>query len=181
MAGSYGELYNPASGMCLDEPSAAAVSGTAVQIEPCDASGDDATREQAWKLGPSPFTSGVPGMCMTYGHTNPGAPVYIAACNGSSGQKFGLGLDTLDGFNAIEGPGGKCISVTNDGTLDGSVLVLGPCAADLSEYWMVGADGTLLNALSEKCLADPSNSTASGKQLVLEDCYGAAGEIWATS
>jgi ricin-type beta-trefoil lectin protein/putative Ig domain-containing protein len=177
MAGSDGELYNPASGMCLDEPSTVPASGTAVQIEPCDES-----LEQAWKLGPSPITSGVAGMCMTYGATSGGAPVYIAACNGSSTQKFALALDNLDGFNAIDGPGGKCVSVKNNGTIDGSGLVFETCTLnDPSQFWLVTADGTLENAFSEKCLADPSNSTTSGKQLVLEDCYGAAGELWATS
>lgn len=169
IVGSDGELYNPVSGRCLNDP----VVGTQLVIWDCNN-----TARQAWTLPPSPITSGDAGKCVSdAGNSGSnGAAIVSSACDGAAQQKFTIGLD---GTLRIHG---KCLNVKGQATTDGSVVNLNTCGANFpAEYWALTADGTIENLQSEKCLAVPANSAANGRQLAIEDCYGEPGEIWAVS
>jgi hypothetical protein len=48
----------------------------------------------------------------------------------------------------------------------------------LTQIWLPGPGGELINAASGKCLDDPGDGP-SGTALTQEDCYGQLGELWA--
>ena len=163
ITGETGELYNPAAGMCLDAPGGT-VSGRQADITPCRQAS-----QQAWTLPASPVMSGIAGKCLADGGAR------ISTCDGSSRQKFTLGLGST-----IE-IAGKCLSVAGGSASDGTAVQPSDCDGRTSEVFRVSAFGQLHNPASGKCLADPGNSAANGTHLVIEDCYGLPGEIWAVS
>jgi Ricin-type beta-trefoil lectin domain/Putative Ig domain/Subtilase family len=165
ITGETGELYNPASRMCLNAPGGAA-NGWQVDIASCQQ-----RQQQAWTLPASPITSGISGKCLA----GSGGDVAIYRCDGTDGQRLTLGLDSAIGI------AGKCLNVTGGSADDGTPVRLWNCDGQASEIFRVGAFGMLHNPASGKCLADPGDSTANGTHLVIEDCYGRAGEIWALS
>lgn len=173
IVGAEGELYNPVSGRCLNDPGGSTKNGTQLVIWDCNG-----TARQAWTLPASPITSGVAGKCVSDpgNSASNGAAIVSSACNGAAQQKFTIGLD---GTLRIHG---KCLNVKGQATTDGSVVNLNTCGANFpAEYWALTAGGTIENLQSEKCLAVPANSAINGRQLALEDCYGEPGEIWAVS
>jgi len=166
ITGETGELYNPASRMCLNDPGGARDGGQ-VGIAPCHE-----TRQEAWTLPASPIISGMTGRCA--GDLD-GSRVGIQPCDGTSGQRFTLGLDHTLRI------AGKCLSISGGSADDGTPVRLWDCDGAASEVFRVAAFGQLHNPGSGKCVADPRDSMASGTQLTIEDCYGRPGEIWAVS
>lgn len=166
ITGETGELYNPASRMCLNEPGGAR-DGSQVDIASCHES-----RQEAWTLPASPIMSGLSGKCAA---DLDGRRVGIQPCDGTGGQRFTLGLDSAIRI------GGKCLDITGDSANDGTPVRLWNCDGSASEIFRVSAFGMLHNPGTGKCLADPGDSTASGTQLTIQDCYGLPGEIWAVS
>jgi hypothetical protein len=163
--GETGQLYNPASRMCLNDAGGARDGGQ-VDVESCGGG-----EPEAWTLPASPITSGVTGNCAD----DSGGRLDLASCDGASGQRFTLGTD---GTIRIAG---QCLNVTGGSASDGTPVRLWNCDGTASEVFRVTSFGQLHNPGSGKCLADPGDSTASGTQLALEDCYGLPGEIWAVS
>jgi hypothetical protein len=163
--GETGQLYNPASGMCLSDLGGAG-NGGAAGVASCRGA-----QQQAWTLPASPIMSGLTGECAG-GY---GSRADLSRCDGTEGQRFTLGPD---GTLRIDG---LCLNVTGGSSNDGTPVELSGCTGSASEVFRVTAFGLLHNPESGKCLADPGDSTAAGTQLAIEDCYGLPGEIWAVS
>jgi hypothetical protein len=169
ITGNTGQLYNPASGLCLADPGGARSNGHQLAIEPCRGA-----PWEAWTLPASPVMSGVTGKCaQVLGGS--GAAVAISGCDGSAAQKFTLGLD-----GTIRA-GGKCLSISGNSDDDGTPVQMSRCGATSRQVFQVGEFGMLQNPGSRKCLADPGDAAANGTRLVISDCYGLPGEIWALS
>jgi hypothetical protein len=74
---------------------------------------------------------------------------------------------------------GLCLDA-NSSLLDATSIVANPCASSgtaLSQMWVPGPGGQLMNIWSGRCLADPDNGGL-GTVLTQQDCYGHAGEVW---
>jgi hypothetical protein len=166
ITGEGGELYNPATRMCLNDPGGAR-DGSQVGIAPCHE-----TPLETWTLPASPITSGVAGKCAD---GSDGSRAVIRSCDATGGQQFTLGPD---GTLRIAG---KCLNVTGGSGGDGTPVQLANCDGATSEVFRVTAFGMLHNPGSGKCLTDPGDSAADGTQLVIEDCYGLPGQVWAVS
>jgi hypothetical protein len=168
VTGAGGEVYNPASRMCLNVP-AGGLAGSQLDIAPCTGA-----PAQEWILPASPIVSGVVGRCLDLGGGRAaGTPVIIGKCDGSAAEKFRLGPD-----GTVQS-GGMCLNVTANSATDGSGVRLSACDRAANEIFQFAAYGMIENPGSGKCLADPGDSTASGTRVVLEDCYGLPGEVWA--
>ena len=178
ITGSYGELYNPTSGKCIDDPNSSKTNGTQLDISSCN---DQPW--QYWFLPGSPFESGVAGKCIADASSANGSGVNSYACTGQGDEK--LQVDTAGPY-ALLVLNGKCLNATGNGTVDGTPIQLYSCA-DSSGYaysgnlWFLTAYGQLENAQAQKCLAVPGNSTTNSTRLDLGDCYGEPGEVWSAS
>lgn len=171
LAGS-GEVFNPASGLCLAGPASGA-GGTQVWITGCAPAAS-----QSWTLPASPVPSGIAGKCLDdYGNkTTNGNKIQIYSCDGKAQQKWVL---SPGGTLRVHG---KCLDVYNSSRLIGAKAVLWSCTSGkASQQWLVGPGGELINAHSGDCLADPGDKAANSTALKLGACYGRAGEIWAVT
>jgi Ricin-type beta-trefoil lectin domain/Subtilase family/Putative Ig domain len=167
----FGQLLNPASGLCLADPGGSTAQNTQLRISACDNG-----KAQTWTLAASPIVSGIAGMCLDQPAFD--GPVDIAGCDNQARQQW---IQEPDGTIQI-GPG-SCLDV-GQSALDGARVAAGGCGPpgdNASQVWLLGPGGELINAFSGKCLADPGNATASGTRLRQEDCYGEPGEIWAVN
>jgi hypothetical protein len=73
---------------------------------------------------------------------------------------------------------GKCIAAQNNGTANGTLIVLWSCEGNPNSVWTQRSDGSFVNTRSGTCLTDPSNSLVNGTQLILYTCNGSAAEGW---
>jgi hypothetical protein len=136
---------------CAEDPGNSTVSGTAVELEPCDGSS-----AQSWgDFSDFLFsTTGEPsthqGLCLTaLAKTNltypfeylENTPVAVNTCTPTPSQ----------GSNPI---------------------------SYLNSDWATRPNGEIVNTDANLCLADRGSSTAKGSKLFLEACDGDAGEIW---
>jgi hypothetical protein len=167
--GYQGEVVNPASGLCLDDPSSSTTNGTQLDIETC--SGD---HNQAWTMPASPIQSGITGMCAAdrNGSNANGNYIWLWSCGGQSSQDWTL---SRTGTLLIEG---KCLGVGGRATTNGSPTVLWSCGS-VDQYWAITGTGEIENDSAQKCLA--ASGTGDGARLELEDCVGTPNEIWAQS
>jgi Ricin-type beta-trefoil lectin domain len=109
-----------------------------------------------------------------------GTTVTAEPCSAAvSQQRLALHADL-----SIQG-GSDCLDVPGPELLgspfDGVAVMPNFCVEklELSQQWLAGPGGELVNNFSGKCLDDPG--PGSGTALVQEDCYGEAGEIWAVN
>ena len=145
-----GPIVSAVGTMCAEDPGNSAVSGTPVELEPCNAS-----TAQSWgDFSDFLFsTTGEPathqGLCLTaLAQTNPAfpfeylenTPVAVNTCTPTS-------------------PAGNISYLNSD--------------------WSTRPNGEIVNTDANLCLADRGSSTAKGSKLFLEACDGDAGEIWA--
>jgi GH25 family lysozyme M1 (1,4-beta-N-acetylmuramidase) len=174
-------LYNPGSGMCLDDPAASTTNGTTngtkQVIWPCD--GND---HQEWTLPSGPIQSGIPGKCVddSQNLTTNGNKIDIASCvTGSAAQQWRV---NTDGTVQIHG---KCLNIRGGKTARGTRVNLYSCNGTGAQQWrqVVSGSGVLLqNPHSGLCLADPGSSTVNGTQLQILSCTGTnPGRLWRTS
>jgi hypothetical protein len=182
ITGVYGQLYNPASGKCVDDPGSSISNGKQLDISTCSSTGAD---NQDWLLPASPFDSAVSGKCINANGSSSanGTKVISYTCTGAGNEKLYV---SWAGPYTILVLDGKCLNATSNGTVNGTRIQLYTCANSSDDVydanlWLLTAYGQLENAQAQKCLAIPDNSTANGTQLELEDCYGEPGEVWATS
>jgi hypothetical protein len=166
-----GELLNPQSGKCLDDPALSTTPGTQLEIWDCN----DGPNQQ-WTLPPvvGPVAAGVGGLCLddSADGTADGNKVDVYGCNDTNAQRWELSGSTL--LN-----NGKCLDVFGSGsTADGTLVDLWTCKGGANQVWQPQANGELLNPQSGKCLDDPASSTTPGTQLEIWDCNGGANQQW---
>jgi GH25 family lysozyme M1 (1,4-beta-N-acetylmuramidase) len=170
-------LYNPGSGMCLDDPAASTTNGTKQVVWPCDGN-----NHQEWTLPPGLIQSGVPGKCAddSQNLTADGNKIDIASCaTRSAAQQWRV---STDGTVRIHG---KCLNVRGGRTASGTRVNLYSCSGTAAQQWRQVAEssGTMLqNPHSGLCLADPASSTVNGTQLRILSCSVTnLGRLWRTS
>ena len=156
-----GELLNPNSGRCLDDPSGNTTPG-AVQLQIYDC---NAGPTQVWKLPPGPLT-GPGGLCadVAGADSSTGNAIQLWGCNQTDAQRWSApGDGTVRVF-------GKCLDVNGGGTADGTVVQLWDCNGTAAQTWATQANGTLKNPQSGRCLDDPGNAEKAGDLLEIWDC-----------
>ena len=168
----YGMLRNGLGG-CL--AAAAQAAAEPAGIVPC-------TRKaiMRWTLPAGLLVSGESGECASSQGGVSGLNTLVTAqpCDAGSGeQRMALHADLSiqTGSDCLDVPGPTLVG----SALDGVNVQPNFCVEEfvLSQQWLTGPSGELINNYSGKCLDDPAPGT--GTPLVQEDCYGEAGEIWA--
>jgi RHS repeat-associated protein len=158
------DLVNPASGLCLTDPSSSTTNGTQLQVQTCGTAAG-----QQWRLPEDQtgyVTNGVTAKCMddTSDSSSAGTKVQIYGCLGDGSQTW-----TVNGWALTVN--GQCLEPSGAGTAAGTGLVIEPCTAGTTaQDWAAGPDGWLWNASAAKCADDPSGSTTNGTQLAIEAC-----------
>jgi Ricin-type beta-trefoil lectin domain len=170
-----GQIVNPASGLCLDNPGGTQ-NTIQLQIDDCSA-GNPA---QTWlppyivptSTGDISETANV-NICINdaNGAQKDGAIIRAYPCLPSDNSEIwhvepggDIGLSENTGY---------CIDIQNSGTAPGSVLQLYTCNGGASQQWVAQSDGSLLNPASGLCLEDPGNG-GSGTQLDINTCPSAS-------
>jgi hypothetical protein len=159
---SNGQLRNPVSGRCLDNPAGT----TSLRLYDCSSAAG-----QKWRFPPTQIT-GPAGLCVDVANADP-APataVQLYTCNASDAQRWSALADqTLRVF-------GKCLDVVNGATANGSPVQLWDCNATGSQTWVTQPDGSLLNPQSGRCLDDPNGAGLPGDRLQIHDCNQSAAQ-----
>ncbi|HEV2641048.1 MAG TPA: ricin-type beta-trefoil lectin domain protein [Actinocrinis sp.] len=166
-----GELLNPQSGKCLDDPGGTTTPGTQVEIWDCN----DGANQQ-WTVPPvvGPVASGLSGLCLddNADSTTDGNKIDIYGCNNTTAQQWELTAGTLRN-------NGKCLDVVGPySTADGTLVDLWTCNGGANQVWQPQANGELLNPQSGKCLDDPGSTTTPGTQVEIWDCNNGANQHW---
>jgi hypothetical protein len=167
VAGTRGELINPASGLCLTDPGSATRSGTVPKMGTCHVK-----PYEQWTLPAQPVLTSVVGSCADdhFSEGNNGAVVDMFLCNGTQGQKWSF---RTDGTIRPGLYGSKCVTVRGKPGAVGTKLVLWACSAGGGgQRWTVSRTGGLSGELTlgGVCLAIPSMTAANAAQLVTEAC-----------
>ncbi|MBV6702771.1 ricin-type beta-trefoil lectin domain protein [Kitasatospora aureofaciens] len=123
---------------------------------------------------PSVQITGVGGKCLDLRGASAanGTVAQIYTCTSTAGgQKFNTTGNVLRANN-------KCLTAM--GTAAGSAIQLQPCDGTASQTWTSRADGTLLNAASNRCLAVPGDVSTNSTATALADCASTvpAGQQW---
>jgi hypothetical protein len=180
-----GQLLNPQSGRCLDDPGANTANNTQLVIDDCrtvsTAGGQLAVADERWMApyGMPVITGAVssavdPGLCLDdlKADKTDGNVIDIFTCNGTNAQSWTM---TATGqFQVL----GSCMDVTGGGTADGTKIQLWSCNGSGNQQWRELSDGSLVNPQSGKCLDDPKATTVIRTQLQLATCTGDAEQRW---
>ncbi len=173
-------LYNPASGLCMNDPRDSTHDGTQVNVFTC---GYDFN--EAFMLPAGPVLSGVGGLCLTDPRNSRKAGTKLQAqpCDGSAAQLWTI-FSNPDYVEISPGiffvalgtqHNGLCAQVTGT-TVPGTPVLLGDCGTGLTS-WNPLPDGQVASEFSDLCLA--ASGAGRNRPIVLEPCYGSADELWA--
>jgi hypothetical protein len=170
-------LYNPRSGKCIDDPGGTTTEGTQLEIYDCDLA-----NSQVWPLPyTAPSTTGIitsqvsRGKCVDdfNGSASNNNKIDIWDCNGNTSAQTWTAAP--DGTLQIHG---MCLVTQNDGTSNGTPIVLYGCTGDTNQHWIARSDGTLVNRRSGTCLDDPNAVLTNGTQLQISTCDGLIQQNW---
>jgi hypothetical protein len=75
--------------------------------------------------------------------------------------------------------GNKCLDADNNGTVNGTKVIIWDCNDGTNQKWTVHSDGTITNNLSGLCLDAEEAATANGTKLILWTCNGQTNQQWA--
>jgi beta-glucanase (GH16 family) len=115
---------------------------------------------------------GIDGLCLTDQNSlnTEGNPMYVSACDGSSGQRWSAYTDST-----LRAEGG-CLEVADFGATSGTDVDWYPCNGTVAQSWTHKSNGELVNLYAHLCLTDPGGNT--GSRLDIETCTGSARQIW---
>ena len=171
-----GSLLNPASDLCLDDPSGNTANGTQLQIYTCN------------NLSPQVFhvTAGSPVTALNNG-SGPtkcvdvlgddtggnGTPVDLWDCQGyANDQHWTVNADGT--LRAL----GRCLDIDGNGTASGTKVELYDCDGAGGQQWQQLGDGVLKNPQSGLCLDDPGGNTTNGTVLQVYTCNGGNNQVF---
>jgi hypothetical protein len=77
--------------------------------------------------------------------------------------------------------GKKCLDAYNQGTSNGTKVVIWDCNGQNNQKWNINSDGTITNVNGGLCLDANSAGTANGTKLVLWTCNGGSNQKWSRS
>jgi hypothetical protein len=75
--------------------------------------------------------------------------------------------------------GSKCLDALNQGTTNGTPVVVWDCNGQANQQWTVNANGTITGVQSGLCLDANNQGAGNGTQLILWACNGQANQQWA--
>jgi len=168
-------LYNPDSGLCLDD--AVATNGTQLELYACG-QGDP----EIWTMPyTDPTATGeitsqiAAGWCLDnwQGATTNNNKVDIYTCNGGTDSQEW----TVEADGTIQVAGG-CLAVAGGGTANGTLVEWYPCIGVSNQDWIYRSDGTLYNMNSGTCLDDPYAHLVDGTQQQIWGCNGNIQQSW---
>ncbi|MER6161023.1 ricin-type beta-trefoil lectin domain protein [Streptomyces sp. NPDC001868] len=171
-----GEMYNPATGKCLDDRPSSAPGG-GLTLRTC-AGKDTQSFTVAGVHGPSPSPPVTGALelpddgaaCLDHGRSGEGADVRAWACApGSADQRWTVTDDTVR--EGTDDKNGRCLTNLKGGTDDGNPIVLDTCDGGTSQQWQFRDDGSVHNPASDKCLANAA-------QPVIRTCDGGVLQSW---
>jgi GH25 family lysozyme M1 (1,4-beta-N-acetylmuramidase) len=171
--GTNGELVNPASARCLDDPGFRTANGTLMDIWTCNGGAN-----QHWTPAAAAVMSGIPAKCADDPgfRTANGTRLDLWACNGGSNQHWTV---QPDGTIRLAG---KCLDIVGYGTASGSQLDLYTCRGTSNQKWKLVPEGAVgsevVNPVSGKCAAGTGGATANGTKLTIQSCAADPGTIW---
>jgi beta-glucanase (GH16 family) len=115
---------------------------------------------------------GIDGLCLANKNSLniEGDPMYVNACNGSSGQQWSAYTDST-----LRTEGG-CLDVMGGRTNSGTDVDWYPCNGTVTQTWTHESNGELVNPHTKLCLTDPGGNT--GFRLDIETCTLSAQQIW---
>jgi beta-glucanase (GH16 family) len=115
---------------------------------------------------------GIEGLCLTNQNSlnTDGNPMFVTACNGSSGQRWSPYTDST-----LRTEGG-CVDVVGAGTSTHPDVDWYPCNGTVAQTWTHEPDGEVVNPHTNLCLTDPGGNT--GSRLDIETCTGSSQQIW---
>jgi hypothetical protein len=172
---SSGLVVNPASGLCLDDPSGSTTDGTQLQIRACGT-----FPAQEWSL---PYTRPASpageivaqdtGMCLDnldskLANAN---VVDVYTCNGGQDSQEW----TVEGDGTIRLTSAYCLDVYHSGDTSGSIVDLYTCNGSDSQQWQQLSDGALYNPESGLCLTGDGTEVT---QLEVQTCDQASDQSW---
>ncbi|MEU6806563.1 ricin-type beta-trefoil lectin domain protein [Streptomyces neyagawaensis] len=168
-----GEVYNPATGKCLD----GRPSDGGLTLRAC-AGADTQLFTVAGVHGPSPSPPVTGALelpddgaaCLDHGRSGEGADVRAWACApGSADQRWTVKDDTVR--EATADKDGRCLTNLKGGADDGNPVVLDACDGGPSQQWQFRDDGSVHNPAADKCLANAA-------QPVIRTCDGGVLQSW---
>jgi beta-glucanase (GH16 family) len=114
--------------------------------------------------------SSLDGLCLSNSLNTEGNPMYVSACNGSSGQQWSPYTDST-----LRTEGG-CLDVVGGGIKSGTNVDWYPCNGTQAQTWTYEPNGALVNPHANLCLTDPDGNT--GARIDVETCTGSPQQIW---
>ena len=75
---------------------------------------------------------------------------------------------------AIRGYAGKCVNDLNNGSANGTKIVLSSCTGGAAQNWVYTKNKLIHNG---RCLTDPANG-GNGTRLILNGCSSAKADLW---
>ncbi|MFI5527117.1 ricin-type beta-trefoil lectin domain protein [Kitasatospora sp. NPDC051853] len=132
-------------------------------------------------------TSGVnSGVCLDNSEAQPvdGNPIHVWTCSpiGQFNVAQHWVANTDDGSLRVQG---KCMDVINAQAFDGNQVQLLTCkglGGNGAQQWLVRADGSLYNPLTDRCLDLSGFDTGSGTRPTIWHCIsGQANQVWSTT
>ena len=125
--------------------------------------------------GPTGTITGLADKCMdvaNFGTAN-GTPIQIQDCNGTTAQVWTMASDsTIRAY-------GKCLTVSQNATSDGSRVVLWDCRSDFGgQKWVYSSGRDVVNVPADKCLDVSGADASNGTKLQIAWCSGNAAQKW---
>ena len=175
-----GEIINPESGLCLDDPNGTLTDGTQLQIRTC---GDYASQQWALPYARPPAKGQIEaedtGACLDNDGSTlaDGNQIDVHVCNdGAASQDWTVETDGTIRLPAnASGTPGWCLDVFHSGDSSGSIVNLFNCNGSGSQQWQEEPDAALVNPESGLCLTDPG---VGDTRLEVQTCTGAADQDW---
>jgi hypothetical protein len=182
------QLYNPASGRCVDTPNSSTASGVALQLYDCNSSVAQQFSPPAAVAPPTGQIADAPmNKCAIPAATTAtpatGTAVVLSTC-GAGYKGTGPVLPWTAAADGTLMAAGLCLSIVGAeaGTANGTLVQLAKCAGTLDQQWVVGYDTSnrvrLVNPNSGRCLDDPNSTTTDGTQLHIWTCNNTNAQVW---
>lgn len=74
--------------------------------------------------------------------------------------------------------GNKCLDADNNGTTNGTKVIIWDCTGGTNQKWTVNSNGTVTNNKSGLCLDAVSSGTANGTKIDLWTCNSGTNQKW---
>lgn len=174
-----GTLFNPQSGLCLDDPNGSTTLGTQLRTWDCNTSAAQrwsflSNRSVGALVGADTNTDTGKAKCVDNGTNtaSAGNPIIIFNCNGATGQQWTKSPDgTLRSYN-------MCMGVVGNAKTAGSLLELQTCDGRSGQQWALQPGSVWKNPASGLCLDDSGSNTANTTPFELWNCNGAIAQKW---